>query len=283
MSLADYLAKNYTSKNKKDKKDKKSKKKPEATVDVNVSLTRPRPTSSSTEPGVISNESPQQPTDADKKKSGWTVVGSGVTVSEPLMASGAKAGLQTGAQVAEQIRAKEQREREMLQRWSAEGMGKDAETVYRDTGGARVDMGARLTERKRKRDEERAEAERRKKEMNMGLVQKLDMEEKKRKLDKAASSSLSTYADDSELNAQQRTRELEDDPMLSFKPGKSKKYVSRTGRKLYRGAYPENRFNIAPGYRWDGVDRSNGFERAYFRKQQETQRDKTLSYTMQED
>jgi len=63
------------------------------------------------------------------------------------------------------------------------------------------------------------------------------------------------YATDSSLNEQQKKELRWDDParlfVQSLKPKKNK----------FRP--PENRFNIMPGEHWDGIDRSNGFERRY--------------------
>ena len=40
-------------------------------------------------------------------------------------------------------------------------------------------------------------------------------------------------------------------------------------KKVFQGIAPSNRFNIKPGYRWDGTDRGNGYEKRLFAKMAE--------------
>ncbi|CAG8644777.1 1998_t:CDS:2, partial [Acaulospora morrowiae] len=71
---------------------------------------------------------------------------------------------------------------------------------------------------------------------------------------------LAIYKDDEELNKEQKDKERWNDPAST----RRKKNQIDQGTKVY--LHPPNRFNIPPGYRWDGVDRSNGFEKQFFER-----------------
>ncbi|KAI0749879.1 Pre-mRNA-splicing factor of RES complex-domain-containing protein [Daedaleopsis nitida] len=83
-------------------------------------------------------------------------------------------------------------------------------------------------------------------------------------------------ADDRELNEDLKAQERWNDPAAAFL---TKKRAKGPRKPEYAGPPPPpNRFGIKPGYRWDGVDRSNGFEKKYFQKSNERRRRGAESY-----
>ncbi len=70
--------------------------------------------------------------------------------------------------------------------------------------------------------------------------------------------SQSTFArSQSDVDQYTKNKLRQNDPMLSFQT----KSNNNNSKKVYKGPQPKpNRYNIQPGYRWDGIDRSNGFE-----------------------
>ena len=99
--------------------------------------------------------------------------------------------------------------------------------------------------------------------------------------------------DDEELNREMKEARRWNDPMAQFlEPDEAPRAAGRSGkgagrgasrRPVYKGACPPNRYGIRPGYRWDGVDRGNGFEAERFKALNRRERNKGLEYAWQTD
>ncbi|KAI1749476.1 Pre-mRNA-splicing factor of RES complex-domain-containing protein [Xylaria castorea] len=208
-----------------------------------------------------------------------------------MMSDGTYAGLQTGATVSAQLARRRAAERAEYER-SGGAQHKDAETIYRDATGRRVDVSMKRAELRR----EAEEAARRREEAELALrgdVQVEDARRRREALDDAKVMGVARHADDEDMNAEMRAQVRWGDTMAAFvKPrddggggggaaaGKGRRIK---GRPVYKGAWAPNRYQIPPGYRWDGVDRSNGFEAERFKAINRRERNKDLDYSWQMD
>ncbi|KAJ7129018.1 Pre-mRNA-splicing factor of RES complex-domain-containing protein [Mycena crocata] len=156
-----------------------------------------------------------------------------------------------------------------------EEMALAQETVYRDATGKKINTKAARAEAARlKREREEKEAQ--KMEWGKGLVQRDEAEKRKQELEKQRGKKFARYADDADLNEEMKAKELWNDPAAQFL---TKKRARGPRKPEYNGPPPPpNRFGIKPGYRWDGVDRGNGFEKKLFQSKNEKKRKGLESY-----
>ena len=178
------------------------------------------------------------------------------------MDSGAHAGLQTADQVAAQLARRQAEERRRFAQAGDAHSGRGAETIYRDASGRVINVAMARAEARAKA-EEAAAAQVAATEAQRGDVQRAERLQRRAQLDEAKFLPVARFADDEALNDELKEQQRWDDPARAFLRAKSTgKSVS--GKPLYAGPAMPNRYGIRPGYRWDGVDRGNGFEREYF-------------------
>jgi len=140
-------------------------------------------------------------------------------------------------------------------------------TVFRDATGSRFNQRAA-----RKAAEEKAQKRKDREDQwqqwGTGKVQADIRKTTKASNEHEMNKPLARYADDKDLESYQKSIKRIDDPMEKYFTQKAEKRRRKAGgMPKYKGAPPEpNRYNLMPGYRWDGVDRTNGFERKYFRR-----------------
>lgn len=192
---------------------------------------------------------------------------------------GKVAGLSDSKSVREEVKRLKEREAHLMQQLGEDALGKNAKTVVRDRGTGRVrDLEAEAAVRV-KPDREEEERAARYKDWSQGLKQNQDrrqrLEDDLREMEKP----LARYEDDEDREKLLKAKELDEDPMLKFvRRNKEKEKVRQASSRgelvfkkpVYSGPPPPpNRFSILPGHRWDGVDRSNGYERKLLDKQAE--------------
>lgn len=197
------------------------------------------------------------------------------------MESGARAGLQTAAEITAAVEKKQQEERRKAEE-AAKEMGSAAqETIYRDASGRVINVAMKRAEaRKKAEEEERKKLEKEK--AARGDVQNAEAAKRKQKLEDAKTMTIARYADDAELNDELKERGHWNDPASGFLR-KKKAGRSITGKPLYNGPFAPNRYGIRPGHRWDGVDRGSSFEKQWFDSRSRRANVEDLKYQWQQD
>jgi len=176
---------------------------------------------------------------------------------------GKKAGLQDAKSMKEEMVEHKRKEAKALEGLSSEVSGRGAKTKVR----GRLKNEAEEEKLKKERAEMvRKDMEAKYARWNKGIKQledqKAQITSDLHEMDKP----LARDKDDQDRDAHLKAIERAEDPMLQYMRKKQKKAISGLPQyPEYKGPPPPpNRFGIRPGYRWDGVDRSTGFEKKLF-------------------
>lgn len=216
--------------------------------------------------------------DADPPRS---AAGNALSVETPdkdplgvRMKNGARAGLVK----LEDYEREEERIRALraIEKRKNPSTGKSMGTIYRTKTGQQMTADEALRAKAKEHQQSEVVRKRKLTEMSKGAVQKQLEQERALRAEKMAKTGFARYKDDAELETSLKQRHRADDPMAQYismveTTNKAKSNVERANNSeahesmsypLYKGANkPLNRFKISPGYRWDGVERGNGFER----------------------
>lgn len=181
---------------------------------------------------------------------------------------GKRAGLQDAQTLRTETEERRRNEDRMYSKMSKEVSGRDAEVQVRQSSYRRH---RKYVEEDPEVQRQKAEHEEKKKELysrwNKGVKQVEQIHAKISDDQYEGSKPLARYSNDADLDEMLRQKEREDDPMLEYIRSKKKDQQLAANIPVmpkYKGLCPENRFDILPGYRWDGVDRSNGYEKKWF-------------------
>ncbi|KAJ1189393.1 hypothetical protein NDU88_006138 [Pleurodeles waltl] len=256
--------------------------------DSDLSPPRKRGQSSVTRHGSDSDLSPPRRTlrnssdsDLSPPRRATTTKGSpsrqrGETAQDNQMLSGGKAGLVVADVLRKEKLDSKRKERENK---PLEEESRSAATVFRDKSGRKRDLQAEREEQQREAGV-KSQKEEQYARWGQGLAQRQMQQQNVLDAAKEIEKPLARYIDDQDLDQMLREQERDGDPMANFiKKKKVKEEKNKKVRPRYSGPNPPpNRFDLWPGYRWDGVDRSNGFEQKRFARQADKKAVQEIAY-----
>ncbi|KAL6266255.1 hypothetical protein P5V15_003115 [Pogonomyrmex californicus] len=180
---------------------------------------------------------------------------------------GKTAGFQAAKALREETEAYKRQEAEHFSKLNKEMTGEGQAAIVRDKMGRKRNLEAEAAE-EREQEMKQREIDDKYAKWGKGLKQVEDREEKLKSDLHEMNKPLARYADDADLDKELREQEREGDPMLEYiKQKQIKEGKRKPDAPQYHGSYAPNRFGIKPGHRWDGVDRSNGYEKKWFESQ----------------
>eukprot|EP01080_Neovahlkampfia_damariscottae_P011018 gene11018-3724_t len=175
------------------------------------------------------------------------------------------AGLKTSEELDSHLNLQKEKEMKSFESMHPSETGQFAQTVFRDKEGRIISQEEyeKIHEKKKKKDF----VIQKDFEWNGGLVQKQNQQIAEDNFLRTISKPFATHeGEDSDYENELKDQIREGDPMAHL-VSKKKKKKKKNQRPEYEGSYLPNRYGIKPGHLWDGVNRSNGFEKKFFQQQ----------------
>eukprot|EP00931_Biecheleriopsis_adriatica_P017352 TRINITY_DN1247_c0_g1_i1.p1 TRINITY_DN1247_c0_g1~~TRINITY_DN1247_c0_g1_i1.p1 ORF type:complete len:629 (-),score=156.45 TRINITY_DN1247_c0_g1_i1:47-1933(-) len=204
------------------------------------------------------------------------------------MSSGLRAGLVRGSDLKEEAAQVRQERRAAVEAQSDDVTGKGAATVYRNRDGKRIEREEWVEQQKKKKKKRAADYPEQELEWGGGLKQRDNQEAEKEELSRIAAQPFARFAPDEKYMQELRAKQDWNDPMRKFEeeqdtapslqnggsaPSEGEKPQAVQKPKCPHAPWP-NRYDIKPGYRWDGKVRGNGFEKKWFQTRNQREFDK---------
>lgn len=210
-----------------------------------------------------SDGSPGRKRDQDRRRNRRVATPELLVKETKRTLDGKIAGLQFADDLKKESEEIRKQETEMFEGLDTSISGRYATTTFRQKQVRKGKEKPEDKERKEREAKKQAELQEKYDLWNKGVAQIERREQQMEEMARVAAEPLARMADDKEMNRHLKEIIHEEDPMAAMLRSKKREDAIDCGELVYptyQGECPPNRFGIRPGYRWDGVDRSNGFE-----------------------